>query len=191
MTLNSIKIEDSSGNANDGAEASSSSGSGQSNGVHKVCLPPQRTTFQKLRHRLAEIFFPDDPLHRFKNQTTLRKFVLGLQFFLPVFEWGPKYNLMLFKSDIIAGITIASLSIPQGISYAKLANLPPIIGLCKCQSLSNSFSVFSPIFVAINELSLLATTFLKNFYALYVSNVIRNYIIFFNNRGIQANFHVS
>ncbi|XP_055828838.1 probable sulfate transporter 3.4 [Solanum dulcamara] len=127
MNLNSIKVEDSSGNANDGTEASSSSS--QSNGVHKVCLPPHRTTFQKLQHRLSEIFFPDDPLHRFKNQTTLRKFVLGLQFFFPVFEWGPKYNLMLLRSDIIAGITIASLSIPQGISYAKLANLPPIIGL--------------------------------------------------------------
>ncbi|KAG5619088.1 hypothetical protein H5410_018912 [Solanum commersonii] len=129
MTLNSIKVEDSSGNTNDGTEASSSSSSSQSNGVHKVCLPPHRTTFQKLRHRLSEIFFPDDPLHRFKNQTTLRKFVLGLQFFFPVFEWGPKYNLMLLRSDIIAGITIASLAIPQGISYAKLANLPPIIGL--------------------------------------------------------------
>ncbi|CAN4088929.1 unnamed protein product [Withania somnifera] len=125
MTLNSIKVEDSSGNAYDEPEASSS----QPGGVHKVCLPPHRTTFQKLRHRLAEIFFPDDPLHRFKNQTGLRKFVLGLQFLFPVFEWGPKYNLMLLRSDIIAGITIASLSIPQGISYAKLANLPPIIGL--------------------------------------------------------------
>ncbi|KAK9984256.1 hypothetical protein SO802_033781 [Lithocarpus litseifolius] len=33
------------------------------------------------------------------------------------------------KADLIAGITIASLAIPQGISYAKLANLPPILGL--------------------------------------------------------------
>ncbi|XP_059303289.1 probable sulfate transporter 3.4 [Lycium ferocissimum] len=122
MNLNSIKVE---GNACDDNGASSSS----SGGVHKVCLPPHRTTFQKLRQRLSEIFFPDDPLHRFKNQTGLRKFVLGLQFFFPVFEWGPKYNLNLLRSDIIAGITIASLSIPQGISYAKLANLPPIIGL--------------------------------------------------------------
>ncbi|KAF2323317.1 hypothetical protein GH714_034599 [Hevea brasiliensis] len=32
-------------------------------------------------------------------------------------------------SDIISGLTIASLAIPQGISYAKLANLPPIVGL--------------------------------------------------------------
>ncbi|KAK4349960.1 hypothetical protein RND71_029273 [Anisodus tanguticus] len=124
MNLNSIKVEYNACDDKDDNGASSSSG-----GVHKVCMPPHRTTFQKLRQRLSEIFFPDNPLHRFKNQTGLRKFVLGLQFFFPIFEWGPKYNLSLLRSDIISGITIASLSIPQGISYAKLANLPPIIGL--------------------------------------------------------------
>ncbi|KAL2243362.1 probable sulfate transporter 3.4 [Sesamum indicum] len=97
--------------------------------VHRVCLPPPRTTVQKLRHRLSEIFFPDDPLHRFKDQTWFRKLVLGLQFFFPVFQWAPNYSLKLLKSDVVSGLTIASLAIPQGISYAKLANLPPIIGL--------------------------------------------------------------
>ncbi|KAF8027537.1 hypothetical protein BT93_E0442 [Corymbia citriodora subsp. variegata] len=97
--------------------------------VHRVCLPPETTTFQKLKHRLSEVFFPDDPLHRFKNQTFLRKLVLGLQFLFPIFQWAPEYDLRLFKSDVISGLTIASLAIPQGISYAKLANLPPIVGL--------------------------------------------------------------
>ncbi|XP_010033888.2 probable sulfate transporter 3.4 [Eucalyptus grandis] len=97
--------------------------------VHSVCLPPKTTTFQKLKHRLSEIFFPDDPLHRFKNQTLLRKLVLALQFLFPIFQWAPEYDLRLFKSDVISGVTIASLAIPQGISYAKLANLPPIVGL--------------------------------------------------------------
>ncbi|KAK4427514.1 putative sulfate transporter 3.4 [Sesamum alatum] len=97
--------------------------------LHRVCLPPPRTTVQKLRHRLSEIFFPDDPLHRFKDQTWFRKLVLGLQFFFPVFQWAPDYSLKLLKSDVVSGLTIASLAIPQGISYAKLANLPPIIGL--------------------------------------------------------------
>nr|XP_007135701.1 hypothetical protein PHAVU_010G151000g [Phaseolus vulgaris]ESW07695.1 hypothetical protein PHAVU_010G151000g [Phaseolus vulgaris] len=97
--------------------------------IHKVQLPPERTTMQKLRHRLSEIFFPDDPLHRFKNQTCLMKLLLALQYLFPIFQWAPLYNLSLLRSDIISGLTIASLAIPQGISYAKLANLPPIIGL--------------------------------------------------------------
>ncbi|XP_058005323.1 probable sulfate transporter 3.4 [Hevea brasiliensis] len=97
--------------------------------IHSVCPPPQQTTLQKLKLRLGEIFFPDDPLYRFKNQTLSKKLVLGLQFLFPIFQWGPEYSLRLFRSDIISGLTIASLAIPQGISYAKLANLPPIVGL--------------------------------------------------------------
>ncbi|KAK7389541.1 hypothetical protein VNO78_24676 [Psophocarpus tetragonolobus] len=97
--------------------------------IHKVQLPPERTTLQKLRHTLSEIFFPDDPLHRFKNQTCLMKLLLALQYLFPIFQWAPHYNLSLLRSDVISGLTIASLAIPQGISYAKLANLPPILGL--------------------------------------------------------------
>lgn len=82
-------------------------------GVLEVRLPPPTTTVKKLRHRLSEIFFPDDPLHRFKDQTLSRKFVLGLQFFFPIFQWAPHYSFKLLKSDVIAGLTIASLAIPQ------------------------------------------------------------------------------
>ncbi|KAJ6715236.1 SULFATE TRANSPORTER [Salix viminalis] len=97
--------------------------------IHTVCLSPQKTTLQKLKQRLSEIFFPDDPLYRFKNQTWRKKLLLGLQFLFPIFQWAPEYRLKLLRSDIISGLTIASLAIPQGISYAKLANLPPIVGL--------------------------------------------------------------
>ncbi|KAG2722972.1 hypothetical protein I3843_02G129500 [Carya illinoinensis] len=97
--------------------------------IHKVCLPPEQSTFQKLKHRVSEIFFPDDPLYRFKNQTWFRKLILALQFLFPVFQWGSEYNVSLLRSDVISGLTIASLAIPQGISYAKLANLPPVVGL--------------------------------------------------------------
>ena len=81
--------------------------------IHRVCLPPSKTTFQKLRQRLSEIFFPDDPLHRFKNQSSFTKLVLALQFFFPIFHWAPTYSLALLRSDIISGLTIASLAIPQ------------------------------------------------------------------------------
>ncbi|KAL8549634.1 hypothetical protein ACS0TY_008470 [Phlomoides rotata] len=97
--------------------------------VHRVALPPHRSTFLKLKTRLKETFFPDDPLRHFKNQPSITKLTLGAQYIFPVLEWGPRYNLKLLKSDVVSGLTIASLAIPQGISYAKLANLPPIVGL--------------------------------------------------------------
>ncbi|XP_038706248.1 probable sulfate transporter 3.3 [Tripterygium wilfordii] len=96
---------------------------------HKVVPPPPTSTLKKLKTRLKETFFPDDPLRQFRGQSLKKKWVLGAQYIFPILQWGPNYNLKLLKSDVVAGLTIASLAIPQGISYAKLANLPPIVGL--------------------------------------------------------------
>ncbi|WZY83891.1 hypothetical protein YC2023_030275 [Brassica napus] len=113
--------------------------------IHSVCLPPKKTTFQKLKKRFADVFFPDDPLERFRNQTWRNKVILGLQSLFPIFTWGSQYDLKLFRSDVISGLTIASLAIPQGISYAKLANLPPIVGLCKYRPSSHDCRLISVI----------------------------------------------
>lgn len=98
---------------------------------HRVEIPPAKPFLKALKSSLKETFFPDDPFRQFKNQPTSRKLLLGLQHFVPILEWAPRYTFDFFKSDLIAGITIASLAVPQGISYANLANLPAIIGLCK------------------------------------------------------------
>lgn len=99
---------------------------------HRVAIPPAKPFFKALSSSLKETFFPDDPFRQIKNQTSVsRKLLLGLQYFVPILEWAPRYTFEFFKADLIAGITIASLAVPQGISYANLANLPPIIGLCK------------------------------------------------------------
>lgn len=81
--------------------------------IHKVYLPPSTTTFQALKGRFSEIFFPDDPLNQFKDQSFVRKLLLGLKYFFPIFQWASEYNLKHLKSDVISGITIASLAIPQ------------------------------------------------------------------------------
>ncbi|XP_048231181.1 sulfate transporter 3.1-like [Ricinus communis] len=96
---------------------------------HRVAIPPPQPFVKTLKYNLKETFFPDDPFRQFKNQPPSKRFILGLQYFLPILEWAPRYTLEFLKADLIAGITIASLAIPQGISYAKLANLPPILGL--------------------------------------------------------------
>ncbi len=48
---------------------------------------------------------------------------------IPILEWLPNYNASLFKGDLIAGITVSIILIPQGIAYALIAGLPPIYGL--------------------------------------------------------------
>lgn len=97
--------------------------------AHRVEMPPPQPFINSLKNSLMETFFPDDPFRQFKKQPASRRFVLGMQYFLPILEWAPRYTFSFFKADLLAGITIASLAIPQGISYAKLAGLPPILGL--------------------------------------------------------------
>ncbi|KAE8732861.1 High affinity sulfate transporter 1 [Hibiscus syriacus] len=97
--------------------------------VHKVGKPPKKTLLKEIGCIVKETFFSDDPLRNFKDQPRSRKFVLGLQAVFPILEWGRHYSLSKFKGDFIAGLTIASLCIPQDIGYAKLAYLPPQYGL--------------------------------------------------------------
>ncbi|XP_010455991.1 PREDICTED: sulfate transporter 3.2-like [Camelina sativa] len=97
---------------------------------HKVETPPPQPFLKSLKNTLNEILFADDPFRKIRNEPkTSKKIELGLRHVFPILEWARGYNLGYLKSDVISGITIASLAIPQGISYAQLANLPPILGL--------------------------------------------------------------
>ncbi|XP_057997774.1 sulfate transporter 1.2-like [Hevea brasiliensis] len=97
--------------------------------VHKVGLPPKQTLFKEITAAVKETLFSDDPLRQFKDQPGSRKFILGIQTLFPIFEWGRDYSFSKFKGDLVAGLTIASLCIPQDIGYAQLANLKPQYGL--------------------------------------------------------------
>lgn len=97
----------------------------------EVEIPPRKPFVHTLKSSLKETLFPDDPFKQLRKQPVSRKLILGLQYFIPILEWAPRYTFDFFKADFIAGITIASLAVPQGISYAGLASLPPVIGLCK------------------------------------------------------------
>ena len=48
---------------------------------------------------------------------------------LPILDWLPNYKKEWLKGDIIAGLTVGVMLIPQGIAYALIAGLPPIYGL--------------------------------------------------------------
>ncbi|XP_059631423.1 sulfate transporter 1.3-like [Cornus florida] len=98
-------------------------------GIHKVGVPPKQSLLKEFTATVKETFFADDPLRAFKDQSRSRKFTLGMQTIFPILEWGRGYNLTKFRGDLIAGLTIASLCIPQDIGYAKLANLAPQYGL--------------------------------------------------------------
>ncbi|OAD45488.1 SulP family inorganic anion transporter [Polaribacter atrinae] len=54
---------------------------------------------------------------------------MNIKKIIPILEWLPNYNTTLFKGDLLAGITVGIILIPQGIAYALIAGLPPIYGL--------------------------------------------------------------
>lgn len=47
----------------------------------------------------------------------------------PITVWLPEYSLKTLQCDIIAGLTVGLMVVPQGLAYAQLAGLPPQYGL--------------------------------------------------------------
>jgi len=48
---------------------------------------------------------------------------------LVVFDWVPGYDRAHRRGDLVAGLTVGAMLIPQSMGYALLAGLPPQIGL--------------------------------------------------------------
>ncbi|OTG88800.1 SulP family inorganic anion transporter [Acinetobacter sp. ANC 3813] len=48
---------------------------------------------------------------------------------IPAWQWLKNYNAGKFKSDLLASLIVIAMLVPQGMAYAMLAGLPPIMGL--------------------------------------------------------------
>ncbi|XP_074100909.1 LOW QUALITY PROTEIN: prestin [Cotesia typhae] len=74
---------------------------------------------------------PDKSISRsVKNKYKNFKITSCLKKSLPILDWLPNYqwrNDLL--GDIAAGITVAVMHIPQGMAYAMLGNVPPVVGM--------------------------------------------------------------
>ncbi|MFC3285231.1 SulP family inorganic anion transporter [Litchfieldella rifensis] len=52
-----------------------------------------------------------------------------LKRYLPILAWLPHYNTRLCGADLLAGIIVTVMVIPQSLAYAILAGLPAVVGL--------------------------------------------------------------
>ena len=59
---------------------------------------------------------------RKRSQNRLRQY-------FPILEWLPQYQLAWLKADLIAGLTIWAVMVPEALAYAGIAGVPPLIGL--------------------------------------------------------------
>ena len=48
---------------------------------------------------------------------------------IPILVWLPRYNRTWLAADILAGLTLWGLVVPEGMAYAGIAGLPPQAGL--------------------------------------------------------------
>ena len=45
--------------------------------------------------------------------------------YLPILGWLPKYDRSWLRTDLIAGLVVVALLIPEGMAYAQIAGMPP------------------------------------------------------------------
>lgn len=53
----------------------------------------------------------------------------SLSRYLPILDWGRRYDLAALQSDLLAAVIVTIMLIPQSLAYAMLAGLPPEAGI--------------------------------------------------------------
>jgi high affinity sulfate transporter 1 len=71
------------------------------------------------------------------HESAVRRFVPGA-------EEATHYRREWLKNDLVAGLVLSSLLVPQGMAYAELAGLPPITGLYTSMLCLVAYAVFGP-----------------------------------------------
>lgn len=59
----------------------------------------------------------------------LNKSMTYLARYLPILDWGRRYDRSAFSNDMIAAVIVTIMLIPQSLAYALLAGLPPEAGI--------------------------------------------------------------
>src|ERR1700753_3639481 len=54
------------------------------------------------------------------------------------------YRMRWLRKDVVAGLVLTALLVPQGMAYAELAGLPPITGLYTSIMCLLAYAVFGP-----------------------------------------------
>lgn len=49
--------------------------------------------------------------------------------YFPILSWLPKYQLSWLRADVVAGLTVWAVMVPEAMAYAGIAGVPPLVGL--------------------------------------------------------------
>jgi high affinity sulfate transporter 1 len=68
----------------------------------------------------------------------------GLARWVPGLRVARTYEARWLRSDLVAGLVLAAILVPQGMAYAELAGLPPVTGLYTTIACLVGYAVFGP-----------------------------------------------
>ena len=86
--------------------------------VHQVVVPPKDSFAIETGRVVRETFFHDvGPLDWFKGVSRRQQCLLALKYAFPIVDWLSTYKLNTFLYDLLAGVTTASVAIPQVCNY--------------------------------------------------------------------------
>ncbi|MGA2933315.1 MAG: SulP family inorganic anion transporter, partial [Acidimicrobiales bacterium] len=68
----------------------------------------------------------------------------GIARWIPGVRAVRTYDRRWARSDVVAGVVLAAILVPQGLAYAELAGLPPVTGLYTSIGCLVGYAIFGP-----------------------------------------------
>jgi high affinity sulfate transporter 1 len=69
---------------------------------------------------------------------------MSLERWIPGVAAARSYRRPWLRSDVVAGLVLAAILVPQGMAYAELAGLPPVTGLYTTIACLVAYAIFGP-----------------------------------------------
>jgi high affinity sulfate transporter 1 len=66
----------------------------------------------------------------------------SLQFYVPIVDWLPNYQRSWLRTDLMAGLAVWAMTVPQALGYAGIANVPAVYGLYTVPLAMIAYAVF-------------------------------------------------
>lgn len=66
----------------------------------------------------------------------------GLRSRIPILSWATGYRRHSFRGDLLAGLVVAALAVPQALGYAGIAGVPVVVGMYAIPAALVAYAIF-------------------------------------------------